>query len=205
MTSSKTDKAGRLIADRGNTALSQEAVRLLKTQDVGYLRTQAMVERNKRRKLEEGFALENGLDGVKSFSGLEKKGEKIIYVESREEQRNYDRESGLAPMGEAGDDDEWEDDGGQPSKDDHTRPSPLSAKQLKRQLVKEKEDRALRKKHLRAREGAAKMLDMAKIRERDLAAAERELDLQRARMAKTPSTGGSNKDGVKYKARERKR
>ena len=56
MMSTKTRK-GQIIADRGNKALSQDTVRLLKTQDARYLRTMAQVEGNKRRRLEAAFVL----------------------------------------------------------------------------------------------------------------------------------------------------
>lgn len=48
-------------------------------------------------------------------------------------------------------------------------------------------------------------LSITRERLKALAEAEEALDLQRAKMAKSPTIGGVNKHGVKYKVRERKR
>lgn len=48
-------------------------------------------------------------------------------------------------------------------------------------------------------------LELAKERLKILTEAEEALDLQRAKMAKPPTVGGVNKQGVKFKIRERKR
>jgi U3 small nucleolar RNA-associated protein 11 len=49
------------------------------------------------------------------------------------------------------------------------------------------------------------MLDVARERLKALTQAEEALDLQRAKMAKSPTVRGVNKHGVKFKVRERKR
>jgi U3 small nucleolar RNA-associated protein 11 len=48
-------------------------------------------------------------------------------------------------------------------------------------------------------------LSVATERLKALTEAEEALELQRAKMAKSPTIGGVNKHGVKYKIRERKR
>lgn len=48
-------------------------------------------------------------------------------------------------------------------------------------------------------------LSIARERLKALAEAEEALELQRTKMAKSPTIGGVNKHGVKYKVRERKR
>ena len=55
----------------------------------------------------------------------------------------------------------------------------------------------------RAQSRTAFRLQMVKKKERELVAAEEELEKQRAKM--TSSVGGVNKNGVKFKIRERKR
>jgi U3 small nucleolar RNA-associated protein 11 len=65
---------GTLSGDKGNAVLSQEASRLFKTQDLGYVRTM----RNKTAK--EVLALEMRV------TGIEGEGRKIVYVDNRDEQ-----------------------------------------------------------------------------------------------------------------------
>lgn len=79
----------------------------------------------------------------------------------------------------------------------------LSKKQLEAQETARKEARKFRKDRERAQSRTESKLQAAKKRERELAAAEEELDAQRAKMNNT--VGGVNKNGVKFKIRERKR
>lgn len=66
-----------------------------------------------------------------------------------------------------------------------------------------KNERRLQKLRKRAQEGRLSRLKLLKIREKELLAAERELELQRARMSN--SIGGVTKAGFKWKVRERKK
>lgn len=144
--------------------MGQETVRLLKTQDMGYLRTVGNRVRKEVEELEER---------VKAMGGG--KGRKVIWVKGVEEQRGR--------LGEGGDVDMDEDEEGEVD---------LSERKLKK--IQEKEAEKLGNKLVIARERLKAITD-----------AEEALNLQRAKMAKSPSVGGVNKHGVKYKVRERKR
>lgn len=68
-------RTGTVNGDRGNEVLSQDAVRLFKTQDLGYVRTM----RNQTQK--EVEELERRSKGIKG------EGNKIVFVDGEEEQR----------------------------------------------------------------------------------------------------------------------
>lgn len=203
---------GTVAGDRGNKAMDVDTVRLLKTQDIGYLRTVRNVVAKEVRDLEERAVVAGAFAGVdvnnnalndeedddddldsddedeaprKAKSNTKPK--KIVFADSMEEieAKLPDRESD-EDMGNDDDDDDSDDaseisgNGGK-NKDPEARKREENAERLLRKL------RAAKKK-LRA-----------------LTAAENELELQRARMAKTATVGGITKSGKKIKIRERKR
>ena len=210
--SSKTDKHGRKITDRGNKSLSTDTVKLLKTQDAGYLRTMGQKTRRAREKAEMEYVLGDGVRKVNIVGGRSRKAaEKVVFVESKEEQRQYAINGKRAEPGErdledignedttARDEDEME------NEVDHL--PPLQPKQSKALLEAQesalRERRALRKQHKRAQEARRSKLEALRTRERELFAAEQELEMQRAKMSS--SVGGVTKAGLKWKVRERKR
>jgi U3 small nucleolar RNA-associated protein 11 len=67
------------------------------------------------------------------------------------------------------------------------------------------EEKNLRKLQRREKEKLENKLDVARQRLGALTEAEEALEMQRARMGKSPTVGGVNKNGVKFKVRERKR
>jgi U3 small nucleolar RNA-associated protein 11 len=156
---------GTVNGDRGNPVLGQDAVRLFKTQDLGYVRTM----RNKTQK--EVDDLERRVVGITGH------GKKVVFVENEGEQE--ERIGDTVHMdGYEGGDEEADDD--------------LEAKKLRKLQEREAE-------RLESR------LTIARQRLKALAEAEEALDLQRQKMAKSPTVGGVNKNGVKFKVRERKR
>ena len=156
---------GTTNGDRGNAVLTQDAVRLFKTQDLGYVRTM----RNKTQK--EVDDLERRVVGITG------NGRKVLFVENEEEQEER--------MGDTVRIDEYEDD-------DEERGVDSEVKKLLK--LQEREAEKLESR-----------LRIARQRLKAFAEAEEALDLQRAKMAKSPTIGGVNKNGVKFKARERKR
>lgn len=171
------NRTGTVSADRGNEVLSQDAVRLFKTQDLGYVRTM----RNKTQK--EVDLLKMQVVGIKGDA------KKVVYVDSKDEQMQ---------MLEGLDDEEDEDmsDMSDMSGDEEVdEPKEAENPQAKK----------LRKLQEREAEKLETKLEIARERLRALTQAEEALELQRAKMAKSPSAGGVNKQGVKFKVRERKR
>jgi U3 small nucleolar RNA-associated protein 11 len=155
------NRTGTVNGDRGNEVLSQNAARLFKTQDLGYVRTM----RNK--------ALKEVEELEKRSKGIQGEGKKIIFVGDEEEQR---RKLEGVDMDE--DEDQDEDN--------------KAARRLRK--MQEKEADKLEAK-----------LTVARERLKALTDAEEALELQRAKMAKSPTVGGVTKQGVKFKVRERKR
>ncbi|KAI0436830.1 small-subunit processome [Xylaria telfairii] len=183
---------GTVAGDRGNTSLDMNVVRLLKTQDMGYIRSVRNVAMKEVRTLEERvIALGGDIDNLNNeneeddddldmdfdfgdeLSGKKtatQKNKKIIFADGkdeREEKIQHDMEQD-AMEGE--------------------KPQKSHAGQKQRLLEK------LRRRLLSARK-----------KQRVLAQSEQELEMQRARMAKTATVGGVTKAGKKFKVRERKR
>lgn len=73
----------------------------------------------------------------------------------------------------------------------------------KKDLPTLKTERRLQKLRKRAQEGRLSRLKLLKTREKELLVAERELELQRAKLSN--SIGGVSKAGFRWKVRERKK
>lgn len=208
MMSTRT-KDGKKIGDQGNKVLSHDAVKLLKTQDAGYLRTVLQKTRKERERLEMEIQIDerDGLRVLKSEEGTT--GKHTVFVNSKDEQRTFDPEewfgtdeAGLEKAynrsrrtSEAAPADEIKMMEGQSS--------PKSQKQLDAERQALKDTRRELQKTIHSQEVKRNLLAAVKQRERDLVVAEEELELQRAKIAH--SVGGVNKNGVKFKIRERKR
>ncbi|KAG9249341.1 putative U3 small nucleolar RNA-associated protein 11 [Calycina marina] len=158
------NRTGTINGDRGNQVLSTEAVRLFKTQDLGYVRTARNVAAKEVEALE------------KKVLGRRRDGKKIVFVDGVEEQIGK-----LVGNEKASEYDEED--------------VPAETKEAKK----------LRKLQELAAEKLEARLDAARERLSVLNEAEAALDLQRAKMSKSPTVGGVNKNGVKFKVRERKR
>ncbi|KAK0633015.1 small-subunit processome [Immersiella caudata] len=181
---------GTVENSRRNEAMSVEVVRLLKTQDLGYLRTARNVAAKEVRELEERWVLaaggeleeeesedddDFGMGGGKKKQGQKKAPKKIVFCDGEEEAKKAK---------EAADDDvQWEDE-----EDDEESPKAKEAERKAQNLEK------LQKKLLSARKKLKALSD-----------AEFQLEVQQAKMAKTATSGGYTKNGHKIKVRERKR
>jgi U3 small nucleolar RNA-associated protein 11 len=177
---------GTVANDRGNKALDMETVRLLKTQDVGYLRTMRNIVRKEVAELEERWVLAGGAkmeeedDEDSEDERPRKKAKKIVFAEDEAKREELlERDMDIDEEEEGDDFADFDDED-----DERVDEAERKAKQLDK----------LRKKLL-----------MARKKLRALDNAERELDLQRAKMAKTATYGGVTKSGKKIRIRERKK
>ena len=213
MMKSSVDDKGRKIADRGNVALSTDVVKLLKTQDAGYIRTMLQVTRKEREELEQRLILEEQGEARALKDGrAAKKGKHRVFVENEEEQEEFDPEAWFGRGEEIPTkareqvEPQWtdEDEDGE-SQDEETRQPKkmLSKKKLEAQELAARQKKKFDKTRLRSQSRTAYRLEMVKKKERELVTAEEELEKQRAKMSN--SVGGINKNGVKFKIRERKR
>lgn len=186
---------GFVKGDRGNKAMSMEVVRLLKTQDVGYVRTMRQIASKEVRKLEQQVVLTKGLDRLDDDDEDEQMGDedddddfmfdlptkpkparKIVFMDD-EDQRDQ-----VLDQIEDGSEDEDDFDGF----DDKPK--------TEEQTQRDEDLRRLRRK-----------LESAKKKLQALTEAEHELEEQRAKMAKTATSGGQTGAGKKIKVRTRKR
>lgn len=208
---SSQSRKGRKLADRQNPVLIQDVVKLLKTQDAGYVTTMLQKTKRARAKLEQGFVLceEQSAEVLGALTSQEK-GSHTIFVDSREEQRQYNpdgkaafgpdatrRKPEISSTNEEEDDLDWEPLVALPQK------APESRRAAERQELALKQEKLLLKQHRKEQDTRRSKLAALKARERDLVEAEKELDLQRAKMSN--SMGGTTKAGVKWKVRERKK
>jgi len=204
-------KDGKKLGDRGNKALSHDTVKLLKTQDSGYLRTMLQKTRRDRERLEMEIQIDDQEGGELKLlkGGEEARGKHVVFVDSKEQQRDFDPKSWFGT-----DDSGLERSYNRPKKileeesqdeDGLNGPttSPMSQKQLDVGRLASEVQSKEQQRRTRSQEAQQNLLEAIKQREHDLVAAEAELELQRAKMANT--VGGINKNGVKFKIRERKR
>lgn len=178
---SSTTKGGVRIAKRGaengtTGSLSMDVAKLLKTQDAGYLQTILQQTKREREKVEEEAVLAE-ID-VKAIASAAASEARKSFDEDGNEVRAPRRKRLPSPEEES--DDEMHGSDG------------LSKGEIQ-----------LRRRKRRAQEVLRNRLEALVDRERNLAAGLDQLDLQRAKMHNT--VGGTNKDGVKFKVRERKR
>lgn len=195
---------GTVDGDRGNRSIDVETARLLKTQDMGYLRTQRTLALKEVKALEErvvglGGSLDpstitadagrddeddemDGLDDeITPVTGKTAKPKKIVFMDGV-----FEREEMIFNLEVDKDEGDGEDDDPEDGKE--KSPEKLRAHQRLRLL--EKLQRRL--------QSARKKLNV-------LAGAENRLEIQRASMAKTATVGGVRKSGKRIKIRERKR
>lgn len=205
---------GTVAGDRGNKSLDIDVVRLLKTQDMGYIRSARNLAMKEVRTLEErvialggdgndlpgndedesdkdGMDLDLDFDDDESSAKKKKKpaqkAKKIIFSDGRDEREDQIRQDAERNSPDR-DDDGDDDDGGKAAVPDGRNPEKRAAEQKRRLLLK-----------------LQRRLQNSRKKQSVLAKAEHELEIQRAKMAKTATIGGVTKSGKKFKVRERKR
>lgn len=196
--------------------LSHEAIKLLKTQDKGYLRTVGERVRREIERLEREVKLQDGMnkvlgkkDGQEGEESMDEddddfddfdfgappkpKPTRTVFADDRQDQlamkkqRIQKEEAALESEEEA-----------EPSSKTHKTPKQLQAE--RQALADARRARKLRKRAIEARNNKLTALHKQHA---EICTAEQELDWQRAKMEN--SVGGTNKDGIKWKIRERKR
>lgn len=210
---SSQSRKGRKLADRQNPVLSQEVVKLLKTQDVGYVTTMLQKTKRARARLEQDFVLieDKGAE-LPVVLSCQEKGSHKVFVDTRGEQRRYISDGKIAfradfttgkpgkPTSEEGE--EEDESNGKPLVYLPTS-VPKSRRVAERQEIAMKQDKVLRKQRRKEQDVRKSRLAALSARENDLIEAKNELDLQRAKMSN--SVGGITKSGAKWRVRERKK
>ncbi|KAL9570168.1 hypothetical protein ACKAV7_005676 [Fusarium commune] len=185
--------SGTVEGDRGNKAMDVETVRLLKTQDIGYIRTMRQVVAKEVARLEEQVVLTRGFDKLDEDEDDEDEGSdsefdfatapsrpkaprKIVFMDDEEQ-----REETILDL-------EDEDDA------DKTFEGFDDDKKKEAEFERAKALRRLRRQ-----------LENARKKLKALRDAEGELEIQRAKMAKTATSGGTTRKGKKIMVRTRKR
>jgi len=224
MLSERNQKQGRHGA-RETTALSHDAIKLLKTQDAGYLRVVGERVRRQMKRLEEDVNLQDGMREILteerplSVNGNKNQpNRKVIFAESHGEQQELGRiradgnedDSNLEQHeGEEVEPEEVDDDADGNNEPSFGQQSKAKTQQMKSKKQLEAERRAYVEmrtaKNLKRKAAGVRLNKLNALRKQytEITAVERELDLQRARM--TNSVGGVSKHGIKWKIRERKK
>ncbi|CAG7936438.1 unnamed protein product [Penicillium nalgiovense] len=198
--------------------LSHEAIKLLKTQDKGYLRTVGERVRREIERLEREVELQDGMnkalgkkDGKKGEESdgeddgfdddsdfdfgapVKPKPSRVVFADDRQDQLTMKKQR--IQTEEPALDSEEEDQASS-----KTRKTPKQLQAERQALADARRARKVRKRTIEARKN--KLIALRK-QHAEIQTAEQELDWQRAKMEN--SVGGTNKDGIKWKIRERKR
>lgn len=183
--------SGTVQGDRGNKSMDIDMVRLLKTQDVGYVRTMRQVIAKEVARLEEQVVLTRGFDKLDEDEEEEansddefdlpvkpKPTRKIVFMDDEDE-----REETIQDQLDQEDNEDEEEFKGFSDKDNEDKDfeQAKALRRLRRQLENSR-------KKLKA-----------------LTDAESALEVQRAKMAKTATSGGQTRRGKKIMVRTRKR
>jgi U3 small nucleolar RNA-associated protein 11 len=187
---------GTVSGDRGSKVMDMDTVRLLKTQDRGYVRTMRQVTTKKVERLEQQLVMTRGMDhldddeeGGEDFddddddfmfdlpSKPTKAPRKIVFLDDEEE-----REDAL--------------DQAEEEKDKQlAKPKPAAEEAEEgEETEQEKSLRRLRRELERERKKLKVLTDV-----------EQQLEEQKTKMAKTATSGGETRRGQKIKVRTRKR
>ncbi|KAJ0303433.1 hypothetical protein COL5a_011369 [Colletotrichum fioriniae] len=191
--------SGTVAGDRGNKAMDMDTVRLLKTQDVGYIRTTRNVISKEVRRLEEQIVLIGGIDAANhngddddldSDSDAEESvrkptgPRKIVFLDAAEaEAKAKSAEKAAMDLDDEAEDgfEGFDDAEGDDGDEDATESREKQLARLRLQL-----------------QNAKKKLKV-------LTKAEQGLEVQRAKMAKSATSGGTTRKGKKIMVRARKR
>lgn len=196
--------------------LSHDAIKLLKTQDKGYLRTVGERLRREIERLERDVKLQNSMnkslekkDGNKDDESMDEDGlddelddfdfgapiqpkpNRTVFAEDRGDQLAMKKQR--LHKEEATDNEE-------DLSSSKSRKTPKELQAERKALVEARRARKTRKRAVEARDNK---LTALRKQHAEIQTAEKELDWQRAKMGN--SVGGTNKDGIKWKIRERKR
>ncbi|PNP43418.1 hypothetical protein TGAMA5MH_04876 [Trichoderma gamsii] len=178
---------GRVEGDRGNKDLDMDTVRLLKTQDLGYVRTMKQVAAKELARLEEQFVLMKGLDQLAEEEDDDDDDDDFDDYDSGASKRR--RTSVPRKIVFADDEAEREQI---IELDEDKKPE-------KREDQNDAFDRAENLRELKRK------LEHSRKKVKALMTAESKLEVQQAKMAKTATSGGTTRRGKKIMVRQRKR
>ncbi|ATY63622.1 U3 snoRNP-associated Utp11 [Cordyceps militaris] len=190
---------GTVAGSRGNKVLDMETSRLLKTQDMGYIRTMKQLANKEVAKLQEQVVMTRGMDR------LDEDDEDDQDEEENGSDSDDDEEPARKPTKQKAarvirffDDEDAQEDAMEAQLALEERDADHEAEGDKKGSEQEEE----RETSLRR---LKRQLKTARKKVRVLTDAEEALEVQRAKMAKTATSGGSTRRGKKLMVRTRKR
>ncbi|TFB06763.1 U3 small nucleolar RNA-associated protein 11 [Trichoderma ghanense] len=184
---------GRVEGDRGNNkGMDMDTVRLLKTQDLGYVRTMKQVAVKELARLEEQAVLVKGLEELAAAEGDDDDGDEGFDDDSEEEgfSRRRRRSGAKGPRKIVFVDNEDERD---------------EALQAAENQARKREDQQAAFERSENLTELKRKLEHARKKVKSLMTAESQLEVQQAKMAKTATSGGTTRRGKKIMVRKRKR
>lgn len=187
--------SGLVKKDQSHKKLSVDKVRLLKTQDIKYIRTMRQVVAKEVKQLREQIVL------TKGFDNIDKEDQQVDDSEE-EEEFNPDSDD---------EDDGFNSRASAPRKivftDNEAEREEVLERQEDEEAVEDDDEELSEQRNERAKSlrKLRKDLAHAEMKLKTLTEAERELEVQQAKMAKTQTSGGTDRRGNKLKYRKRKR
>ncbi|PTB68718.1 U3 small nucleolar RNA-associated protein 11 [Trichoderma citrinoviride] len=184
---------GRVEGDRGNNkGMDMDTVRLLKTQDLGYVRTMKQVAVKELARLEEQAVLVKGLEDLAAEEAADDDDEDLDDSEEEESSSRRRRRSGAkGPRKIVFMDNEDE------------REEALQAAAESQGPTREDQQAAFERSENLVE--LKRKLQHARKKVKSLTMAESQLEVQQAKMAKTATSGGTTRRGKKIMVRKRKR
>ncbi|KAJ6782393.1 hypothetical protein PWT90_08027 [Aphanocladium album] len=189
--------SGTIEGDRGNKVLDMDTSRLLKTQDMGYIRTMKQVATKEVAKLEEQIVMTRGIDRLDEDEDADGDDSDDFDSDDDEPVRKFSKPKAARKI-RFFDNEEAQED----AMEQHLE---LEEEEFEKEESDDKaknEEETEREKSLRR---LRRQLENARKKLKALTDAEDALEVQRAKMAKTATSGGSTRRGKKIMVRTRKR
>ncbi|KAK0391720.1 hypothetical protein NLU13_1219 [Sarocladium strictum] len=187
--------SGLVKKDQSHKKLAVDKVRLLKTQDIKYIRTMRQLAAKQVKQLQEQVVL------TKGFDNIDKEDQQVDDSEDEDEFNpdSDDEDDGFASRANASRKIVFADN-------ENEREDVLEKHEQQEEEVEDDEDLdEQRNERAKSLKRLRKDLAHAEMKLKTLTEAERELEIQQAKMAKTQTSGGTDRRGNKLKYRKRKR
>ncbi|KAJ3494117.1 hypothetical protein NLG97_g4284 [Lecanicillium saksenae] len=181
--------SGTVQGDRGNKVLDMDTSRLLKTQDMGYIRTMKQVATKEVAKLEEQIVMTRGMDRLDEDEDDEGPDSDDFDSDEDEPARKPSKPKAARKI-RFFDDEEAQED----AMEQHLELEEQEFEKDESNDKAEDDEETEREKSLRR---LRRQLENARKKLKALTEAEEALEVQRAKMAKTATSGGSTRRGKK--------
>lgn len=204
--------SGTVEGDRGNKVLDVNTTRLLKTQDMGYIRTMKQVATKELTRLEEQIIMTRGIDRLDETANDEVDDNDFKHLDSDEDEdeRASKRESARSNVARKilfFDDEMQQEDvmEGHLEHEEQEEQEEQEAENGDEEGAQDEQKKGSQSDREASLRRLQRRLENTRKKLKSLTDAEEALEAQRAKMAKTATSGGLTRRGKKIMVRTRKR